>query len=160
MDEKSCNRQTMCFIHKLFQMATCPANEDVIRFSADGLELEICEDPRLISPTLRQFFRHGNIPSLLRQLHNYGFRRVNPRTETDGSLRTYFKPGFHRHCTMSELKAMGRTQTKSSSKRKVGMNKRIRLLENRNAALEAENAMLRAVIEQNVVDWMQEDLLQ
>jgi hypothetical protein len=57
-------------------MVICPDNAQAIRFSDDGLGVEILDPKVLSAEVLHKYFKHKNVSSFIRQLNNYGFRTI------------------------------------------------------------------------------------
>lgn len=80
------------FIIATYRMLNDPNNFHAIRFSTDGLCIEIKNGKALSQTILSNYFNHNNPSSFTRQLHNYGFEAHASRKED--STQIFSHPFF------------------------------------------------------------------
>lgn len=69
-----------------------PKYNDVIRWSSDGLSVEIIDRWRMENEVLPIFYRHSKIYSFIRQLNKHGFKRSTIITQ----IPTFYHDMFRR----------------------------------------------------------------
>lgn len=84
------------FILTLHNIVTNEA-EGVIRWSANGDNIEISDSRKLARDVLPKYFRHSNYASFQRQLNYFGFRK---RHRHLANVSTYYHPKFKRDKTL------------------------------------------------------------
>lgn len=82
------------FVEKLYALVQDPLSDDAIRWSADGTSFQVFDKERL-SVELGNYFRTKEVLSFIRQLHIYGFKRMES-DKIDKDLMIYMRPDFSR----------------------------------------------------------------
>ncbi|XP_058514347.1 heat shock factor protein 3-like isoform X2 [Ochotona princeps] len=70
------NKNIPGFVYKLWSIVEEPALDPVICWSESGNSFCIMDEDIFAKEVLPKYFKHSNIPSFIRQLHLYGFRKV------------------------------------------------------------------------------------
>ena len=93
------------------------ADESKIHWSSDGRSIIICDMKGFITSVLKQFFKHGNFTSFLRQLNLYRFRTV----KTYENYREFQNPMFVRdkEYLMPHITRKIQTRSSKSAKKKL-----------------------------------------
>eukprot|EP00242_Pyramimonas_sp_CCMP2087_P015713 CAMPEP_0198206808 /NCGR_PEP_ID=MMETSP1445-20131203/10343_1 /TAXON_ID=36898 /ORGANISM="Pyramimonas sp., Strain CCMP2087" /LENGTH=355 /DNA_ID=CAMNT_0043879651 /DNA_START=474 /DNA_END=1541 /DNA_ORIENTATION=- len=66
------------FLNKTYNLVDDPSTDHIVSWSAGGRSFTVWQPVVLERDLLSQHFKHSNIASFIRQLNNYGFRKVNP----------------------------------------------------------------------------------
>uniref|UniRef100_A0A7S0RNT8 HSF-type DNA-binding domain-containing protein n=1 Tax=Pyramimonas obovata TaxID=1411642 RepID=A0A7S0RNT8_9CHLO len=66
------------FLSKTYNLVDDPLTDHIVSWSAGGQSFTVWQPAVLERDLLSQHFKHNNIASFIRQLNNYGFRKVNP----------------------------------------------------------------------------------
>lgn len=69
------------FITNTWRMLHDPNYAHLISWDLDGFSFSILDEPAFAKVVLPVFFKHANLPSFVRQLHTYGFRK-HPRNRS------------------------------------------------------------------------------
>lgn len=64
------------FVEKLYSMLEEPQNKEFISWSIDGKSILIKKPEKIGENVLINYFRHGNLSTMIRQLNKYGFSKV------------------------------------------------------------------------------------
>ena len=69
------------FLRKLEQLLS--QNRIYIKWEKGGTAFTIKDEPGFIENVLRRYFKHKQMSSFIRQLNNYGFKKVNISNNSD-----------------------------------------------------------------------------
>ncbi|KCZ75038.1 hypothetical protein H311_03991, partial [Anncaliia algerae PRA109] len=64
------------FVEKLYLMLEEPQNKEFISWSLDGKSILIKKPEKIGERVLINYFRHGNLSTMIRQLNKYGFSKI------------------------------------------------------------------------------------
>eukprot|EP00854_Cymbomonas_tetramitiformis_P003836 gene3836-4792_t len=66
------------FVEKTYNLVDSPETDHIISWSDNGTSFTIWKPELLERDLLAKHFKHSNMSSFIRQLNNYGFRKLNP----------------------------------------------------------------------------------
>ncbi|KAK3270487.1 stress-responsive transcription factor hsf1 [Cymbomonas tetramitiformis] len=78
------------FVEKTYNLVDSPETDHIISWSDNGTSFTIWKPELLERDLLAKHFKHSNMSSFIRQLNNYGFRKLNPDRYEFGA------PGFEK----------------------------------------------------------------
>lgn len=77
-DSGFCSDQPSPFVEKTYNLVDSPETDHIISWSDNGTSFTIWKPELLERDLLSKHFKHSNMSSFIRQLNNYGFRKLNP----------------------------------------------------------------------------------
>ena len=90
------------FILSLWDMVTNPANHKHINWAHNGTSIKVTDPPTFAATVIPKYFKHKNIPSFVRQLNLYGFKKTRQDPNFLEFTHEMFTKGHHenlKHCT-------------------------------------------------------------
>jgi regulator of replication initiation timing len=127
------------FINKMYEIISDPATDGFIRWADDGTSFMITDESEL-TRILPMHFKHSNLSSLVRQLHQYGFSKSSG---DDGEMifsNSLFRRGHEE--VLESIHRKGQNTVSSLKAENEEMSRRLEKLESEKAILMKENRSL------------------